>query len=163
MKKIMIIVLCAILMCACDNVNTPEDIYAPITKQEQQQLEECIADNYECLVRTLSKRNNPSDTMYLRNFESVQQMELGSLDEILRPLFGSQYINYMQDTIIDGKYIPRSTLNERLFKVTYIGTWTRDKVSEKEWNDLWTNGGGGNLYFDSHFNLIHTFDCDCWK
>lgn len=162
MKKIILFLFALTCMCACDR-NVPDDIYAPITANEQQQLEKRIADNYNCLVVTLSKRTNPNDTLYLRKFESVQQMELGSLDELLRPLFGSLYINYMQDTVIDGKYITRSTLNARMFKVTYIGSWTREKVSEKEWNDLWELGGGGNLYFDSQFNLINTINCDCWE
>lgn len=161
-KYIIIMIACAMCACGGNNPDEPQidDMYSPLTESERSAIEKSIADNYDCFVSWLGGQSG--DVLEIRRIKAAAQTDAAEIADDLGGCFGDKYAVF-SDTIIDGKYIDKSYLRERIYIVELWSKWKF--MSEAERRNLEQSGGGNEqMYFDSHFNLIprDKCECDCW-
>ena len=160
---------CALLLfCACDNTNNPTNggetqengICAPVTDAQRIAIQKSFADNYDCLVSWLG--GEKGDVLELRTIASAQQSDAIEVSDDLDGCFPDVYAHF-ETEMIDGKFVDKSYLKQRVYIVYAISKWKY--ISDAELRDLEASGRGNEqLYFDANFDLIprDKCECDCW-
>lgn len=156
MKKILISITTLILLCACDsNTTSTEDIYSHITNEEETAIFDSFESNKDCLYDWLYQYYPNFDGLEMRivSVRAAEKRDAFQIATNTGRCFGDTYAHGVFE-IVDGEYVDKSYLNQRVFLVTIP----------------LSNYAIMDLYFDKYYDFIPTPPsiedecwCDCWK